>query len=308
MLYVGGYTAELGQGEGIVGVPDDGVARLLARTRSPSFLARHPRLPVLYSVTEADEGAVSSWAITADGLRRTGSGPTGAGLPCHLAVAGEYLVTANFGGGISVHRLAADGAVVVRTDLVRPRQPSHPHQTTVFGATLLVTDREADLVRRFRLVSGRLVATGEARLPAGTGPRHLARGGDGRWYLSGELSGTLTVLDEALDVLAQVPASGGDGRNEPSDVVAGNGVVYVANRGPDTVSVFRGTADGVERVAEVPCGGKWPRHLSLRDGVLWVANQHSHGVAVFRVDPGTGIPHHVNTIATPSPSCVLPPP
>ena len=66
--------------------------------------------------------------------------------------------------------------------------------------------------------------------------------------------------------------------------------VYVANRGPDTVSVFAWNGESATLIAEVPTGGEWPRHLALIDDHLYVANERSHTVTVFRVDPDTGIP------------------
>ena len=39
-------------------------------------------------------------------------------------------------------------------------------------------------------------------------------------------------------------------------------LLYVANRGRDTIGVIR--VDEIpELIAEVPCGGSWPRHIAL---------------------------------------------
>jgi len=56
----------------------------------------------------------------------------------------------------------------------------------------------------------------------------------------------------------------------------------------------------------VPTGGAWPRHFALVDDYLYVANQLSHTVVVFRIDPATGIPVPTgDVLATPSPTCLL---
>ena len=81
--------------------------------------------------------------------------------------------------------------------------------------------------------------------------------------------------------------------------------VYLANRGPDTVSVFAWHG-GATLIAEVPTGGEWPRHILLLTDHLYVANERSHSVTVFRIDPETGIPRmQGEPIGEPSPACVL---
>src|SRR4029453_5777815 len=73
-VFLGCYTGETGgEGEGIALLRRDpstgdltrlGVA---VRTPSPSFLAQHPTLPVLYAVNELDAGTVSAFAVGTDG-------------------------------------------------------------------------------------------------------------------------------------------------------------------------------------------------------------------------------------------------
>ncbi|GAA3411877.1 lactonase family protein [Streptosporangium vulgare] len=115
---------------------------------------------------------------------------------------------------------------------------------------------------------------GPVRLASGMGPRHMAWS-DGHWYVAGELDGTVRVYEVSggLDgseasgtaltspaalaslagvapEIAVVPASGSEGHNQPSHLEVSGGLVYVANRGPDTIAVFAGP--GLEPVAEVP--------------------------------------------------------
>ena len=68
--------------------------------------------------------------------------------------------------------------------------------------------------------------------------------------------------------------------------------VYVSNRGPDTIAVFRinprnGTLEMVETVAS---GGKRPRCFALDPSgkFLLAANQDSDNIATFRIDPKSG--------------------
>ncbi|GAA0797213.1 6-phosphogluconolactonase (cycloisomerase 2 family) [Spirilliplanes yamanashiensis] len=334
LIFVGCYTGDAGDGEGVVLLRRDPAtgalsrAGVAARTPSPSFLARHPHLPVLYAVNELTEGTVSAWTVDADGgLTPLAVQPTGGAHPCHLAVTadGRHLVAANYGSGsVAVLPLDAAGAPGERTDLVRHEgagpvadRQEGPHAHMVApdpdGSGLLAVDLGADRVFRYVLdpVSGRLTApqTPLAAEP-GSGPRHLARHPDGTLYVVAELAATLTGwrVDPATGALAAGearPTSDGPGPVYPSELAIGRDgrFTYVANRGPDTVAVF----DDERRVAEVPTGGTWPRHLALMGDHLYVANERSHSVVAFALGAEDGVPRALGEpTPLPSPTCVLP--
>ena len=68
--------------------------------------------------------------------------------------------------------------------------------------------------------------------------------------------------------------------------------------------VFTDAGARVHPVAAVDCGGNWPRHhLQLGDR-LYVANQLSEDIAVFRLRDGMPVPE--TTVATGSPTCLVP--
>jgi 6-phosphogluconolactonase len=336
-VFVGCYTGETGgEGEGIALLRRDPVGGDLtrlgvaARTPSPSFLAQHPRLPVLYAVNELDAGSVSAFAVGEDAsLSPLAVRPTGGSAPCHLAVSADarHLLVANYSSGsVSVHPLDGDGVPGERSDLldlagsgpVADRQEG-PHAHMVApdpnGPEVLIADLGSDRVWRARLdpVSGRLTLVGPAVTAApGTGPRHLLRAADGALLLVGELAGNLTwyrpsTTDGGLRLAGGETTSAGK-PNFPSELTTGRDgrFVYVANRGPDTVSVFAWEPQGGTLVAEVVTEGQWPRHLALLGDHLYVANERSHSVTVFRVDPETGIPQvQGEPVGEGSPTCLL---
>jgi 6-phosphogluconolactonase len=342
IVYFGGYTPEAGgQGEGIQAARRDPVSGELepmgavAATPAPSFLVRHPRLSVLYAVNELPDGRVSAWAEGDDGtLRPLGERSSGGSAPCHLAVlaGGEYLASANYGSGsIAVHPLDAAGRPGERTDLLvhewhggpgrDPQRQERPHAHMVSadpsGESLLAVDLGTDAIYPYHLdrATARLVPFGpRTHLPAGTGPRHLARHPDGRrCFVVGELRATVFAyeLDQrgVLHERARVPTSGRQGPVQPSEVaVHPNGrFLYVANRGVDTITVFAVQAKAPRLLAEVDSGGDWPRHFALIGQHLYVANERSNTVGVFRVDATDGRPVSAGTCAMASPTCVLPP-
>jgi 6-phosphogluconolactonase (cycloisomerase 2 family) len=339
LVFVGGYTGETGgEGEGIALLrrdPATGVLTRLgvaARTPSPSFLTQHPTLAVLYAVNELDIGAVSAFSVAPDGsLTELAVQETGGRHPCHLAVTpdGRFLLAANYtSGSVSVHPLDPDGAVGERTDLLAldgrgpdPDRQEGPHAHMVVpdpngSADVLISDLGSDRVWRTRLdpISGRLAHPVPAIVAAaGTGPRHLRRAGNGTMLVSGELAANLTWYrpggaDGTLHLAGAVPASTMAGVNYPSEIlISGDGrFVYMANRGPDTISAYAWDGDKAELIAEVPTGGAWPRHIALLSAHLYVANERSHTVTVFRIDPDTGIPAiQGEPTGEPSPTCLL---
>jgi 6-phosphogluconolactonase (cycloisomerase 2 family) len=336
-VFVGCYTGESGgEGDGIALLGRDPVSGALtrlgvvARTPSPSFLAQHPARPVLYAVNELDAGTVSAFSAADDGtLTELAVRPTGGRHPCHLAVSADhrYLLVANYGSGsVSVHPLDSDGAPREHSDLldltgsgpVADRQAG-PHAHMVApdpnGREVLICDLGADRVWRSRLdpLSGRLAPPDTAVVAApGTGPRRLCRSADGSLLMVGELAGGLSWYragaDGALHRAGTVTASTTGAPNLPSELVAGadGRFVYVGNRGPDTVSAFAWDGEKAELIAEVPTGGAWPRHLALLGDHLYVANERSHSVTTFRIEPDTGVPRpQGEPTGEPSPTCLL---
>jgi 6-phosphogluconolactonase len=314
-ILIGGYTGDKGAGQGITVLDGDQVVAVVP-AESPSWITRHPRLPVLYAVAEAGEGRVYAWSL-ADGVpvAELGCGETGGAEPAHLTVdpSGRFLITANYtGSSISVHRIGDDGSIGERTDLVshdkhgdHPRQSSaHPHMIAAAGDGLLVIDLGADTIYRYHLTTdGRLQLRDAVDAPAGSGPRHALAVG-GRFYVTAEHSGQVLVYDTAGKLEVTLQASKSAAGNLPSGLESDGRYLFVANRGPNTVSVFALDSDMPRYVTEVPTGD-WPRSLALESDLLYVSNERSHEVQVMRIDPATGIPALAATIAVPSPTVVL---
>lgn len=331
LLFVGSYTGDSGgEGEGIVrlrrdpGTGDLTEPLLAARTPSPSFLARHPTLPVLYAVNELELGTVTAFVVAAGGALDTLEvRPTGGEHPCHLAVTrdGRHLVVANYSSGsVSVHPIGPDGRPGERTDQLDldghgpdPERQKSAHAHMVLpDATghVLIADLGSDRVWRARLDerSGRLTGlTAAIVTPPGTGPRHVCVTPDGALLLVGELSAELSPHRDGRATGVQ-PSTGASGAAHPSEIVVrpDGRFVYVANRGPDTVAAFSWDGNDALRVAEVPTGGAWPRHIALVGDLLYVANERSHSVTHLRVDPGDGRPVlRGTTVDVRSPTCCL---
>jgi YVTN family beta-propeller protein len=288
------------------------------RTSSPSYLTVG-RSGVIYTVAELDEGHVA--AFRPDGTP-LGSLPTGGASPCHLAVTDGFVLSANYNGGsVSVFALDAEGGLTSRTDLVQhsgssvhPERQSapHAHQVTVQGSTVHVVDLGLDEIVHYELTAEGTLARQRvtSAAPLGSGPRHLVLHPDGRVFVANELMSTVATYGPDFGVLDVQPSvlvpPAGD--NLPSELlISPDGTrLYVANRGNDTITTFAIGDAGLSPLDEVSTGGTWPRHFTLIDGALVVANQHSDTVTLLELDPGTGVPQPGRVVLEhPSPSMVL---
>jgi len=325
LLYVGSSAAggyPQGAGIGVFAVAGDGglvpVAEPAA-SPSPSFLAAHPHLPVLYAVNEVADGSVSAFAIAPDGsLRSLVRQPSGGAEPTHLAVSadGRHVLCAHWGtGSVAVLPLAADGTPGPASHVVEHEKPN-AHHVSLLGADVTVVHFADCRLYGYRLEpAGRLRPTWSAE--AGRrGPRHLAVHPSGRRYVADEHSSTLSTYlpDPDTGGLRRVhsrPATLAEPatRNYPSEVaVSPDGrFVHLGNRGHDTITTFSADTEVPEPVDEVPTGGRFPRHFALAGDWLYVANQHSHTVTALRLDDGLPRPTGL-AVDTPGPTCVLPRP
>lgn len=331
-LYVSGYTPTSGgKGAGIT-VFDRGEgdtpwrAVQVVEVDDPSFLVQTEG--ALHAVSETAEGRVLSFTVSAGALVPASIAASGGAAPCHIIhdPASGALVVANYTAG-TFSVLSAEPSDPARIARALALPPGHgpvqdrqgePHAHNVTATpwgTLLVSDLGTDRVFEVRVdpVTLEPAFVGVFALPAGSGPRHFAWYGD-QLVLTGELDGRLHVLShgeggfaveysvEAYDTTVE----GGEALLSHVEVV--DSLVYVAVRGRDTITVLGPLASAEGRlavIAEVSCGGTWPRHFAIDEGALYVANQFSDTVAVLPLD-AAGVPGApVLQIELGSPACVL---
>ena len=208
---------------------------------------------MLYAVAETDDGHVHAWSL-ADGApaEPLGRGETGGAEPAHLTVdsSGRFLVTANYSGGsISVHRLGAGrqhrrahrpGPARGSTASSPRQEQAHPHMVRAIGggAAGHRPRRRRDLPVPASATTASSRWTASSPRPPGSGPRHVLPVGD-RYYLTAELSGELLGLRRRRQLARrragqQAPTAA----NQPSELASDGRFLYVANRGPNTVTVF----------------------------------------------------------------------
>jgi 6-phosphogluconolactonase len=315
---------------------------LAAVAQNPSFLAFHPKLPMLYAVAEVTGidgkpgGSVAAFAVDeATGtLTAKGEQSSGGAGPCHVTVdpSGRAVLAANYGGGSLICLgLTADGSlepVATGTPGLNERRQEKPHAHAVDvapdGRFAFCCDLGLDEVLFYRLDAERatLAPHGKATVAAGAGPRHFAIHPAGRFaWCVNELALTVTGFahDAAAGTLTEIQTLSAI----PADVADRTGIscaeiavhptgkfLYASNRGHDSIAMYAidETTGALTFLGVEPTRAKTPRHFAIAPGGrhLLVAGQDSGTVTVFAIDPTTGqLTFTGKSVAVPAPVCIL---
>jgi 6-phosphogluconolactonase len=283
--------------------------KVAGKTVNPTFVAVHPKRPLVFAVVAAPEGKVSSFAIEADGQLRLLNEVSSKGQgPAHVQIdrTGQWVSTANFGSGsVAVYKIQSDGKLSEAVDSAQ-HAGKGPHATRQAGphahSTYFSADNKwmyaADLgidevkVYGFDAKTGKLTAGTPLKTPAGAGPRHLALGKK-RVYVLNEIASSVSVFEKGklLETVNALP-EGFTGSSSSAEVVIDKAekFLYASNRGANTIAVFRIEAKGLKKVGDVKVGAV-PRGFVLSpDGRFLIAGaQDENTIQVYRVDAKTGL-------------------
>lgn len=339
-LIVGTYTG--GKSEGIYVYRFDtktGDVTPLSSTKTvnPSYLVVSRDHRFVYAVNElpgdngpaSQRGGISAFGFDAKSGQLTFLNKVSSegNDPCYLSLSpdGRYLTTANYsvaadpGGSFSVFPVLPDGQVgaavlTVHHDgggPVKGRQDNAHVHSTVFspdGHYLFAQDLGTDKLYSYRYTpdgSRGLLGPTETRytgMKAGSGPRHLVFGPDGRYaYLTSELTATVTTFryeDGKLTPVQAVPLTqpGFKGKVGAAAIhLSPDGrFLYATNRGDANEIVIYSvdsTSGQLKLVGHQPSLGESPREFAIDPTGQWliVGNQNSGTAYVFRRDQQTGL-------------------
>lgn len=238
-----------------------------------SFLVRRGDLLLTFSESGADSH-LATVRCTADGPASPEIIPYSGVDPCHISCSpcGDDIAVANYSSGdVALYESVEDfragrcymiGFTGSGPDPRRQRS-SHAHcaRFSHDGQRLYICDLGADRIHLLAKRAGRFVKEGEFAAPSGSGPRMIELSADGsRGYLICELSGTVLVLDMTADIPALIQEITADRWHS------------------------RGAGD---------------IHLSADGRFLYASVRLAHdGIAVFAVDPQTGLLNEAGYIPT----------
>jgi 6-phosphogluconolactonase len=315
-VYVGTYTGP--ESKGIYSFTFDPASGkptgldLAVESSNPSFLVVHPNGRYLYATNENQNGSISAFTIESGRLRPVNTVASRGAAPCHLALdrTGRWLFAANYtSGSVAAFPIRADGGLGEASAFVQhtgssvdPQRQQGPHAHMVAlspdNRFLLVADLGLDevLVYGFDATKGTLMQAGAAKLPPGSGPRHLAFSPNGRFvFVLNELTAAVNAFAwnakrGRLNPIGSTPGSSAASGAEIA--VHPNGrFLYASNRSDSSIAVFRIDGGKLTLLGRVPSGGKSPRSFSIDPSgeFLLVANQASGNIAAFRIDSKTGL-------------------
>lgn len=305
------YRCDFDVDTGVVSEP-----ALLIETDNPSWLGRWQG--GLIAVNEhgdvvgegQGEGEVSVFEWRGNGLAEVQRVPSGGADPCHLALQNDRLAVANYSGGTVALFAWSAGRVGNRITLFKPqktgphpRQASaHPHGVYFQAGELRVPDLGGDCIHRLDPTDGTLL--GHIEVPAGAGPRHLTPNGG---YLVNELDNTVIALeaDGSSSAISTLPVEF-EGRSSTAEIQARGQLLYVSNRGHDSIAVLS-TRPALAAVQHHPSGGGHPRHFLITpDGrYLLAANRDSDNLVSMRIEVDGTLGETVSVVACPAPVHLL---
>lgn len=338
IIWTGTYTPDGGgRAKGIGALRADGNGRLewlgtAVDAQSPSFVAVHPTLPVVYAVAEQQKLVQAYRRAGEFALEPLGAPQPAGEATCHVASdpQGRFITAACWGDGqVILYELDSDG-VPARSYPAPPSvdphaslSPGEPRQSRAHASLMLqdgrvmTTDLGHDTLRIWTYQAGTgLVADHEVALPFGSGPRHLVQHPGGNVFVVSEYSVEVFVVrPEAgtFELVFRGPATAvgaleGDSAAEIC-LGADGRFAYAGVRGSNRISVLEVGSDGsgLLPLKDIDSGGDWPRHHLVRGPWLHVAHERSDNVATFALDPGTGLPGPVlHDVAAPSPTALVP--
>jgi 6-phosphogluconolactonase len=339
LIFIGSFSSSGAEGISVAEFdPASGAItelRSAARAENPTFLARHPKLPIVYAVNELGGpggGFVSAFAVENGTLRLLERVPSGGNSPCHIEVnpAGGVLVVAHYGGpGVTsfkldergiphlVSKVAHSGSSVNRSRQTSP----HPHAVhfSPDGSEVFVPDLGTDRVEIYQVDSatGKLERSATIAVAPGSGPRHLAFDCSGRAaFVVHELSSEVEVFKrgeegwKSAQKLSTLPPNFTSSNTAAEIALHPSGrFLFVSNRGANTIAAFNVKADSsLEPISQTSAGGKTPRHFAIAPGGHWLlaGNQDSASISRFRIDSGSGaLAPDEPAVPVPGPACIL---
>lgn len=274
----------------------------------PSFLAFESSTVVHCVNEESDQ--IASFCIEDDGRAQQLGRVACPGGPAHLNLdlRSGLAFAANYGNGT---------VCAFRIDPRHGLQPAHqtidigiyPHCCVIDpgGRFLYVPSKGSDMIAQFAIDASRQcvepLAPTQVRTSADAGPRHLV------FHPTAPFAYTSNEMGSSVDLWAHDRDSGQlkhvrqysslpqgtvvpDNTGSDIHVDPGGRYLYASNRGHDSIAVFAiAQRGGALRLLEcVSTEGRVPRNFALDAGghILLAANQESHDITCFCIDPDYG--------------------
>ena len=298
-------------------VKDGGIYHYLFENGKLDFVQKTPLDSPMYAVVRNEKmyvvlreidantrfGGILSFDIDENGnlINPTGIQSTDGIVPCHLEVTdeGQYVVNYLSGNIVKIGKKT----VTHSGKGINPKRQEAPH--THFVSVLPDKKHLAcvDLgVDKIFIYDEDLNEITNIRLPDGSGPRHLCFD-DNYIYCVTELSNDVCVIKD-FELIGVYPALDKyKGESLGAAIRKKDDMLYVSNRGANTISRFKAVGDELTLIDNTCCGGNWPRDFEIVDDYIICTNEYSNSVTVLKLQDGKLVLCD-ETIEIDSPLCV----
>ncbi len=248
---------------------------------------------VLRAPFEDDESGILSFNLDKDGNLTDKSDivSTKGVVGCHLAVTKDNVYVANYLSG-SVFKTPEKTVKHIGKGVHPTRQESaHTHCTVITPDEkyVCVADLGVDKIFVYDLD---LNEVSSVKVPDGKGPRHIIFADDGKTaYCAFELSNEVAVLDYSDGKFTYVTSvsslpSDFEGQNTAAAIRIKGDLLFVSNRGHNSIAVFDINNKIPVFKSAFDCGGIGPRDFNIFDNLIVCTNEKSDDVTFFELENG----------------------
>lgn len=334
-VYIGTYAPEFEEGiKTYIFDREDGKMTYrsgLTGIENPSFLTLDLEHNLGYAVSEKEEGELVSFKINGNELDIVNKVHTHGSSPCYVEKNENFLFTVNYmGGNISTYPILENGEIGEAVDTImyegssvdsERQESSHPHTIVKdpLSPYLFVTNLGTDHIHLLKQneETGKFIEAASVKTKPGMGPRHIAfHPNEPFVYVSGELDGTIAIYRwnreqsdlKHINTISTLPSDFNEENTVAEIKVTRSGkTLYCSNRGHDSLAVFKIEEDGqLNLLQHASTEGSGPRHFTIlpTEDYLFVGNQYSDNVHVFKLDHEGRLIEKRDSISVKSPVCL----
>lgn len=330
IFYIGSYTNEMSPapkalGQGITCLdfnPKNGKVALLHFTvlRNPSYLKISNDYNYLYAVEELPESQnpqVFCFRVGVKGkLSLVNTQACRGDYPCHLTIAQNQLIVANYGSGNALSfPLLRDGGLGPCHQLIQHKgngpdkirqQGPHVHMVYPFGDDhIYLIDLGLDTAKAYQInrksKNWQPVSALNLKIESGAGARHMVMSLSGIFaFVLSEMSSEVFVFEKQKDnfwrlqKVSFLPKNYNEEHGGAAIRLHPNGrFLYTSNRGSNTLCIFKWdeTLKTLSLLGYQSTAGKMPRDFNIDPTGNWllVANQDSNTLVVFKINQESGL-------------------
>lgn len=282
-----------------------------SRILNPTWLTLSQDKQIMFAVRETSPGFVSSFSVDLklnpmDTISSNGS------FPCHTVIHKDLLFISNYLDGIlSIVRFDKNGkfTMVQVLDHKLPGKKSHAHQTVIDNNFVFVVDLGSNVIHQYEFNENGLLSPNKipkVEMRNNCGPRQLVIHSDIDYgYVMCELDATVSILRynrklgqfSYLKYISSLRERESSDKMFPAEIKLLDNRIYLSNRDLSFPNLNRNSiayfnvipSNGdLKLIQHVDTLGIHPRHFTIINDYLLVANRDSDNIVSFKLDKSTG--------------------